>query len=122
MRHRPQAATLALRRCVCRSFPGGKSWRTLRTARHKPNVSVFAGILPRRYLAGFLCQGAILGSYNAHKNEISIMKFPLFFSGQNSLYTKGHSAANFHPCSMCNKKSIWQTYFLPDTFYDNSLD
>jgi len=48
---------------------------------HKPNVSVFAFILPRRFLAGFLCQGAIVGSYNAHKNEISTTKFPLFFSG-----------------------------------------
>jgi len=38
VRRRPQAATLALRRGVFRSFPLGKSWRTRRMARHKPEV------------------------------------------------------------------------------------
>lgn len=38
-RRRPQAATLVFRRSVSRSFPFGKSWRTLRMARRKRNVS-----------------------------------------------------------------------------------
>jgi len=60
MRPRPQAATLALRRCVCRSFPLGKSWRTRRTARHKPKVSVLplycAAVILRAFFVKVLFQ------------------------------------------------------------------
>ena len=62
---------------------------------HKPNVSVFAVILPRRYLAGFLCQGAIGEGVANPLDEISINNASEIHSLQdrkNSLYIKGRNS------------------------------
>ena len=90
--HRPQAATQhfcfakatlrvsALLRgaylhygVVLSLVPFGKSWRTSRPARHESKVSVLLCILHRRYLAGFLCQGAALHIACTPSSIIAIM-------------------------------------------------
>jgi len=67
--------------------PVGKSWRTSRPALYKSKVSVFADILHRRYLAGFLFQGAIRG-----EEYIPLMKI----SEETSMIkTKGKSPSTY---------------------------
>jgi len=79
---------------VARSHVGSRGAQAVRLG-HKPNVSVFTDILPRRYLAGFLCQGAIEEGVANPLDEIPINNASEIHSLQdrkNSLYIRGRKS------------------------------